>query len=196
MKKIVIFGGAFNPPHIGHAKMIEAVVNNIRADEVWVMPSAERHDKKLPVSGEDRLKMAELTVSEFLPNPKIPVRVSDMEIARQKPTVTYETKTELEKTYPGYEFYFVVGSDSLLNMEEKWINGKKLFQEGHFIVVERPSYKLPERMPPHLLLVHEPVSHRDISSTVVRDLLKKGESVEGFLAKGVIEYIRGHNLYR
>ena len=64
-KKIVIYGGAFNPPHIGHAIAIENVLRLFPCDEIWVMPTADRHDKKIKVDGVHRVQMLNLMVQEI-----------------------------------------------------------------------------------------------------------------------------------
>src|SRR3989344_3593256 len=96
-KKIVIYGGSFNPPHIGHAIAIEAVLRNFKCDEIWVMPSAERKDKHIGTPGKHRIKMLEMLIGEYFRTSKIPVKISDLEIKRPGLTTTYDTKTELEK---------------------------------------------------------------------------------------------------
>ncbi|MBI3633436.1 MAG: adenylyltransferase/cytidyltransferase family protein [Candidatus Vogelbacteria bacterium] len=91
-KKVVIYGGAFNPPHIGHAAAIENIIRLFPCDEVWVMPSADRHDKAISVNGEHRLKMLQIMIDKVFPDSEIPIIVSDMEIKRGVSTTTYETQ--------------------------------------------------------------------------------------------------------
>lgn len=195
MKKIVIFGGAFNPPHIGHARVIEVVLKDFPADEFWIMPSADRYDKKVSVSGDQRLRMVAIMINELFPASKIPIILSDLEIKRPRPTVTYETKEELEKTYPDYEFYFLIGSDSLADVENKWVRGKKLYETANFVVLERPGYLLPTKLPPHLTKIHWSPSG-NISSTEIKKMLSRGESADNLLSKGVADYIKRNRLYK
>src|SRR3990167_4035831 len=133
MKKIALYGGTFSPPHIGHASVIEAILRLFPCDEIWVMPSADRHDKTASAQSEHRLKMLRTMIGELFPNPNIPMLVSDFEIRTNKPTVTYETLQALKKEYPDHEFYFVLGSENLENIKTKWINGEKLLQENNFL---------------------------------------------------------------
>lgn len=193
-KQIAIYGGTFSPPHIGHASVIEAVLRLFPCDEIWIMPSADRHDKKVSASADHRLKMLELMISELFPKPKIPILISDTEIKRDKSTTTFETKIELENKFPDHEFYFVLGSELLADVENKWIDGKKLFQEMNFVAIKKPYFSLPKRLPPQLTLL-EDIVWFNISSTFIRKLLGDGFSGIPYLSQQVSDYIRKYRLY-
>ena len=196
-KKILIFGGAFNPPHLDHASIIGTLLKQFPCDEIWVMPSADRHDKTIGVSGEHRLKMIEIFIKELFPNPKVPIIISTLELNRPKLTTTYETKLELEKSYPDYEFYFVVGADSFNDIKTKWVNGEKLYKEARFIVLPRPGILLPESTPDNAFVLQNKNNDApDISSTIIRSLIKEGKSIGEHTAKAVVEYIKNNNLYK
>ena len=77
MKKIALYGGAFSPPHLGHASVIEAILRLFPCDEIWVMPSADRHDKIVSASGEHRIKMLELMITELFPEYILPILLSE-----------------------------------------------------------------------------------------------------------------------
>ncbi|MEK7191899.1 MAG: nicotinate-nucleotide adenylyltransferase [Patescibacteria group bacterium] len=196
MKKIVIYGGAFSPPHIGHASSVEIVTRLFPCDEIWIMPSADRHDKKITASASHRLKMLKILIKEFFPNPKIPVKLSTLEIDRPKLTTTYETKLELEKKYPGAEFWFLIGSDLLLDIENKWVNGKDLYQSANFLAIKKSDAPLPDILPPKFRLLEKEVFWIDISSTFIRNLLGKGYSGLPYISPGVAEYVRKNGLYQ
>ncbi len=188
-KKIAIYGGAFSPPHIGHASVIEAVLRLFPCDEIWIMPSADRHDKTITTSGEHRVKMLEIMIAELFPKPKIPILISDFELSLNKPTVTYRTLELLKENYPNHEFHFVIGSENLGIIETKWVNGKKLFQEASFIAIKNPLFPLPDKLPPHITMIDD-IAWSDISSTFVRKLLTQGYSGLPYLTKEVAEYIK------
>lgn len=199
--KIVIYGGAFNPPHVGHAAVIKMVLEKFPCDEIWVIPSADRRDKKVGTDGEHRLRMVELMVNSLHPpyakgEKRGLILVSDLEINRPRPTATYETKAELEKSYPEYEFWFLVGSDSLADVERIWVNGMKFYQEANFLVVGRPGYKLPEKLPPSYVFLGDFDSATDVSSTMIRTKLKNGEPVGDYISGAILEYIRENHLYK
>src|SRR3989344_3792294 len=154
-KKIVIYGGAFSPPHIGHATAIEMAVRTFICDEIWIMPSADRRDKTISVSGEHRVNMLKIMLAELFPRPSIPIKILTLELDRPALTTTYETKLELDKKYSDCEFYFLVGADIFKDIKTKWVNGKELFKIAKFISVQKVG---------------------DISSTFVRKIISEGHS--------------------
>lgn len=187
--KIALYGGSFSPPHLGHASVIEALLRLFPCDEIWVMPSADRHDKTVTASEEHRVKMLEIMIAELFPKPKIPILVSDFELRLNKPTVTYETLKLLKGKYPNHKFHFVIGSENLGAIETKWLNGKKLFQEASFIAIKNPLVPLPDKLPPYITIIDD-AAWSDISSTFIRKLLAQGYSGLPYLTKGVSEYIK------
>ena len=74
--RVALYGGAFSPPHLGHASLIEAILRLFPCDEIWVMPSADRHDKKISAPGKSRIEMLEILIQELFPNSKIPILIS------------------------------------------------------------------------------------------------------------------------
>lgn len=193
--RVAIYGGAFSPPHIGHASVIEAILRLFPCDEIWLMPSNDRHDKKVSASAEHRLKMLELMISKLFPNSKIPILISDIEVKRNKPTTTFETKTELETKFPDHKFHFVMGSELLGDIEKKWIRGKELYEEMNFVAIKKPYSTLPERLPTHLTLL-EDIVWFNVSSTFVRKLISEGYSAVPYLPKSVSDYIVKNNFYK
>ena len=194
-KKIVIYGGSFNPPHIGHAVAIETIMRLFECDEVWVMPSANRSDKPNLVDGKHRLHMMKIMLNEFFLNTKIPVKLSRVEIDRPKLTTTFDTKQKLEKKYSNMEFWFLVGSDLLLDIKDKWVNGKKLYNSANFVAIQRPGFLYPKIPPKHLVLLGEGTVWPMITSTLVREHIYSGYSPLPYVSLGVAAYIKKHRLY-
>ena len=187
-KRIALYGGSFSPPHLGHASVIEALLRLFTCEEIWIMPSADRRDKSVSIATEHRIKMLKIMIAELFLKPKIPILISDFELSLNKPTVTYRTLGLLKEKYPDYEFNFVIGSENLGIIETKWVNGKKLFQEADFIAIKNPLVPLPNKPPPHIIIIDD-VVWSDISSTFIRKLLALGYSGLPYLTKGVAEYI-------
>lgn len=196
-KKIVIYGGAFNPPHIGHANAIENIIRLFPCDEIWVMPSADRHDKVISVSGEDRLKMFQIMINELFPASKVPIILSDVELRRKAMTVTLETKEHLERNHPNYEFHFVMGSDVVGDIKDKWVKGRELFESANFIITKRGNTAIPKELPrKSVLLIDKQSANMDVSSTLIRRLVTRGYSGTPYVTAGVAEYIRENKLYK
>lgn len=194
-KRIVIYGGSFNPPHVGHGVAIETVLRLFRCDEIWVMPSASRIDKPDLVDGEHRYKMLEIMINEFFKNSKIPIKLLRTEIDRPRLTTTLDTKLELEKTYPDTEFWFLVGSDLLFDIESHWVNGEQLYKSANFLAIKRPGFSSPQKPPRHLILLEKGTVWPMVSSTLVRDLIKEDHTPMPYVSRGVADYIAREQLY-
>ncbi|HEU5114978.1 MAG TPA: nicotinate-nicotinamide nucleotide adenylyltransferase [Candidatus Paceibacterota bacterium] len=195
-KRIALFGGAFNPPHNGHAAVVRALESLDSIDEIWLMPSANRWDKSISVSGPDRLHMIDLLIGDLRLGSNKHVRPFDHEIRKPNLSTTFETKAELEKLYPYHEFHFVFGSDVLPDIAPKWVHGKELFDTANFIFVERPGYVLPEgfALPPHAILL--PLPHKDtLSSTHVRDIANDPDKLAACVSPSVAEFILKKDFY-
>jgi len=193
-KKVALYGGAFSPPHLGHASLIEAILRLFPCDEIWIMPSADRKDKQITANGKDRIKMLEIMTDELFPNAKIPILISDFELKLNKPTVTYETLKLLKEKYPNHTFHFILGSDNLSLIKTEWINGEKLFKEANFLALKNPLIHLPDKLPPKIIILDD-LPWTNISSTFIRKLLTQGLSGLPYLSKEVAEYIKANNLY-
>ena len=196
-KKIVLYGGSFNPPHIGHAIAVEAVLRNFKCDEIWIMPSSERLDKRIGISGKDRAAMLNIMIKEFFSHhPATPIKISQLELNRPGLTTTFDTKTELEKLYPKNRFYFLIGSDLLWDIRNKWVKGCELWRSAYFLAIRKPGAKIPPKMPPNIKLVDKDIVWVNVSSTLVRDFIKKGYSGIPYIHPEVARYIKKYGLYR
>lgn len=194
-KKIIIYGGAFNPPHLGHMAVVESIARLFPCGEIWVMPSGDRKDKRISVAGNHRVRMLELAVGKLKVFCKTPIKISALELDRPKLTSSFDTKQELERLYPENEFYFAIGSDLLRDIENKWINGREVFDSFNFVAIKNPNIALPSKLPPKLTILEEEVIWTNISSTYVRGLLSKGHSGVPYILREVAEYIKENKLY-
>lgn len=195
-KKIAVFGGSFNPPHVGHASVLRTVAASGLVDEVWVMPSGERRDKKIGVSGSDRLEMVRRMIADIASDIHVRMSISTLELEREGLTATYETKQILEKSYPGIQFYFVIGSDAAQGMRTKWVNGEALYNEGRFIVVTRGEEDVFE-LPPHGAVLKNIGAKKvvEVSSTIIRSAVGRGEDITAYVTPNVADYILANKLY-
>lgn len=134
MKKIAVFGGSFNPPHLGHRGVVETVSNIIRPDLFMIIPDNIPPHKELEEGSPDsfvRLRMCEDNFSDIEG-----VTISDLEILRDGRSYTADTVEALRKIYPEDTLMFVVGTDMLLSFEE-WYRYEYLLQELELIVLSR-----------------------------------------------------------
>ena len=212
--KIGIFGGSFNPPHMGHINAIQTVAKKMGLSKIHVVPAAQ-NPLKTPVEGptsEQRLELTKLAFNQYGDM----YYVDDQELQRGGMSYTIDTVMNLRKTYEASDLYLIVGADKFEELSQ-WKDYSKLLAETNLVVTTRPGYDMPEsidEMPGYLKpLVADFdfnfielttgrniqfITLRDIeiSSSEVRKWLRTGKPVEKYLALSVESYIKEHKLYR
>lgn len=128
-----LFGGTFNPPHIGHRKMLEALEKREEIDEIWLMPDRIPPHKVCDflASDEDRINMCRLLIS-----PLEKTKLCLAEFERTGKSYSYDTVTLLKKKYPERNFTFVCGGDMLISFD-KWYKYEELLKAVPFTVFRR-----------------------------------------------------------
>lgn len=204
MKRIGIMGGTFDPIHIGHLMLGRQAFYEYQLDQVWYMPSRQPPHKKdhRITSSEERLEMVDLAIQEF------PYFIlSDFELKRtQGNTYTSDTLQLLKKIYPDTEFFFIVGADSLYDIE-KWHHPEMVLKLAIILVAEREDprnaayqitletqiHYLREKYKARIYRLH--CKEMTIASEEIRCLIENGQSVEDLLPEAVEAYIKKHRLY-
>ncbi len=201
--RIGLFGGSFDPIHLGHLILAEQCREQGRLDQVWFIPAARPpHKKEHELARfENRVEMLHLALAG---NPAF--RVEEIENERDGPSFTVDTVAELKRRHPGDEFFFLVGSDSLADLP-KWHEPQRLVRSAGLLVMARPTsplltpdqlralLRLPPEVPLHLDAVDSPLVI-DISSRDVRYRLASGRTVRYLLPRAVECYIADKRLYR
>ena len=133
MALTAIFGGTFNPLHIGHYKMLEALQNNPNISEILIMPDKIPPHKVCDVMAKDslRIEMCKITAADFSK-----AKVCLIEFEREGKSYSYDTVINLKSSFPDKEFVFVCGADMLVTFD-LWYNYDKLMKELPFIVFKR-----------------------------------------------------------
>jgi nicotinate-nucleotide adenylyltransferase len=191
MRKIGLFFGSFNPVHVGHMIIANHVVQNTGLDEVWmvVSPHNPLKQKESLAKDYDRLHMIELAIGD-----ESCLRSSNVEFALPKPSYTIDTLIFLTEKYPDKEFFLLMGADNLLSFD-KWKNYEKILELTHIIVYERPGYDNgPFANHPQVSFV--PAPKLDISSSFIRNEIKKGKSVKYLVPDAVYEFLQSSMLYK
>lgn len=191
MKKIAVFGGSFNPVHIGHMILADFIRQEMALDEVWFMlsplnPLKADPDELLP--DDIRLEMLHLAVDDAEG-----FRVSDIELSMPRPSYTVDTLRELIKRYPDVDFSLIVGGDNYASFD-RWKCSREILKMARLIVYPRPGSRLPEAADDNTTIVKAPLV--DISSTAIRMFIASGRSVNFLLPDKVYDYIKKHQLYR
>ena len=128
-----IFGGTFNPLHIGHYEMLSALEKDNRIEEIWLMPDRIPPHKVCDFLAEDRdrIEMCRIVAEDFKK-----ARLCIAEFERQGKSYTYDTVTEFRKKYPEKSFTFVCGGDMLISFD-KWYRYEELMRLIPFTVFRR-----------------------------------------------------------
>ena len=201
MRRIGIFGGSFDPVHLGHIGLARDAVKLAGLEKVILIPAKLQPFKldKEVTAGEDRLNMLQLA-SEGDDT----LEVSDYEMTKEGVSYTYLTMRAMKEYYgPETKLYFITGTDSFLNID-KWKNAEELLTSYSFLVGTRPGYKdreLEECIDRISRDYNTEVKHIDniqvdVSSTEIRERIEAGVSAADLIPSEVEEYIREKGLYR
>lgn len=185
---VALYGGAFNPPHIGHIALVSHL--STMFDEVWVSPCFGHTFGKNMAEPHHRLSMCKLAF-ETIQN----VTVIKNEIEWQHATGTYDLLKRLSKL--NINFTVVIGKDNA-DVFKKWRNYDKLIAEHKFVVFPRVGCSAPDPDVWYLKSPHEYIESFEsilISSTEIREKLLRGEKPDG-LSDDVYNYIKTNGLYR
>lgn len=191
--RIGIYGGTFNPIHVGHLIVIESVREQMQFDRLLFVPSASTPNKNDPAlaPAADRLQMARLALEG---NPDC--EVSDIEIARGGLSYTIDTLRALGERHPGAELFLIIGADNLLEFPS-WKAPQEILERAQLVVMNRPGYAAPvDRSEVSRLARHVHVPQIGVSGTDIRRRVKMGRSIRYMVPRSVEEYIRLKGLYR
>lgn len=200
MAKIGIFGGTFDPVHVGHLVAADRACCDLDMQKVIFVPAGlPPHKAGQPVTpGEHRLAMVRLAVQD---NPRF--EVSDLELKRQGCSYTVDTISYFRRLLPDDELYFILGMDSLLQLNT-WHDVDNMLKMCCLVAVARPGYAL-ETGDPEIKLLWEKVRERtlilripglDIAASELRQRVREGRTVRYLLPAAVLDYIEEHGLYR
>ncbi len=185
----MVFGAAFDPPHLGHQLMVEAVLKLGLADGVWLLP-AKRHPFAKSLSADHhRLQMLELMVAE-LDDPR--VIIQKHELKQNRVSYTYQTLTELKKSNPEVVFSFLIGSDNLTQFH-LWDQYQQMLEEFTFYVYPRSGYAMKPLY--HGMIPLKDVEQVNTSSTHIRSLVKDKQPIDHLVLPNIAEYIAKNKLY-
>ena len=186
MRKIGILGGTFNPPHIGHLIIANEVRQALGLDEVRLMPTSVPPHKKEPgdATAAQRLEMVQLAVQEV--EGLIPF---DFEVNRGGISYSYETMKELKAIEPNSDFHFIIGD--MIDSLPTWYRIDELMSLTSFVGVGRPGFKGKSNLPVKIVNIPQ----IDLSSTLIRNRIIEGGTVNFLIPPAVEAFIRKEGLY-
>lgn len=199
VQKIGLFGGSFDPIHLGHVEIAQMAIKEIPLDILVVMPAGKApHKNGAFFSDELRLKMTQAAMADLNDNRII---VSDWEVKQAqvngKTSFTVDTMRYLKKKYPGAELYLILGTD-MFNTLSTWKDPEIIAANMKLVLVNRRGEKLykPRRKKdseyikiysPDVVISAEPL---EVSSTEIRRRLASGESVDGLVPDSVLQVLK------
>ena len=206
--RILLFGGTFNPIHIGHLVMAQEASERLQFNEIVFIPSATPPHKEDVLSFAHRLKMTQLST-----NSTDCFSVSDIESKRDGPSYTIDTVRHFKEKYEGNtEIYWLIGTDTIPELKA-WYKIKELVKECKFVLAERNPYKFYTKDSKDLFcflseetksfLDRDWISHftplinsiLEISSTNIRTRIQNKESIKFLVTEKVEQYIYDNQLY-
>jgi nicotinate-nucleotide adenylyltransferase len=201
-KQIGIFGGTFDPVHLGHLIVAEQCREQARLEEVWFVPAARPPHKSeqalTPFA--QRVEMLSLAVAGY---PAF--RVNELEQEREGPSYTADTLDILGQRYPDADLHLIIGSDCLPDLPG-WHAPERIAARAGLLIVARPAWplwpvdrlraalRLPDGMELRQQVVHVPLI--EISSRDLRRRRGEGRSLRYLTPRAVECYIEAHRLYR
>jgi len=213
-RKVGLFGGTFNPIHLGHLRGVEEVREAFGLQEVVFIPVAIPPHKATEevIEARHRLEMVKLAI---MTNPCF--SISSVELDRPGKSYSIDTLQYFRERDENTSLFFILGRDAFVEIET-WKEFQRLFSFSNFIVMTRPGFgksplhaQLPEALVSAFRYDHEikawihtsghtlhfkEIRFLDISSTKVRELIERGESVKYLIPAGVEAYAKEHGLYR
>ena len=197
--KTGIIGGTFNPIHIGHLILAENAYDKLKLNKVIFMPTGRSYLKKQSsvLKACDRIELIREAIKG-----NDHFELSEYETNKPGNTYTCETLSELNRLYPEEEFYFIIGEDSIYNIES-WLNPQVIFDNCILVVAPRdhePDDKL-VNMKDHLLekygadIVLLDAPDIDISSSMIRKRIEENRSIRYYVSDGVNDIISKKGFY-
>ena len=196
MNKVGLYFGSFNPIHIGHIAIAGYMTEYAGLDQVWfvVSPHNPLKKKETLLADHQRLHMVNLAIGD-----NIRLKACDIEFKLHVPSYTIDTVTYLNEKYPKNEFVLIMGEDNLYYLH-KWKNVNELINKCKLYIYprsdsEKPSSPLLEKILSAADIYRVPAPLMDISSTFIREGIKKGKDMSYFLPTAAWKYIKEMHFY-
>jgi nicotinate-nucleotide adenylyltransferase len=198
LMKIALFGGSFDPPHLGHLQIALHILEEKIADEVWFVPAKKHPFGKEMLKDIYRTKMLKELLEDSLPllkAKKIPnskIKIETYEIDHSAISYSFNTLEHFAQTNPEHTFSWIIGTDNL-PLFLKWYKAEDMLQKYTVLVYPRPGYEMSPLLPGMIPLHNMPKI--DISSTMVRQKASTGESVKKLVSPKEEKFIAEKHFY-
>ena len=196
MKKVALYGGSFDPPHMGHVVTVKNLLNSGEVDEVWLVPTGDdRYDKLPTANATHRQKMVELVIENSLKNLAVRLETIQLEEVLKVGSQTINLIEWLAEKYPDHKFTFVVGADKIDELPS-WVEFERLKKMISFFVVPRPGEEVPDEIPEYIKIIQFPeMLESEASSTKIRESLSLGDLVDDLIPLEINDYLKVNKIY-
>lgn len=190
-QRTALLGGSFNPPHLSHLLGAAVALNQSDCAECWLVPVAGHPFGKDSAPFGERVAMCERMIAPFEGR----LGICPIEQELEQPSYTVQTLSALSKRHPGRRWAWIIGSDNvghlgkwkdverLFDLAEVWVLGRGGTQDGKSPYADRLRWITTDDLP-------------IISSTEIRERVRKGESIAGLVVQSVADYVAARELYR
>ncbi|MGQ3052107.1 MAG: nicotinate (nicotinamide) nucleotide adenylyltransferase [Roseateles sp.] len=190
--KLALFGGSFDPPHLGHLAFARFALDALSPDRLVWLPAGRQWQKpdQIMAAAVHRAGMIKRLIAgepQFV--------LDERELHRRGPSFTADTLREFAKQDPGAELMFLIGQDQYARLPT-WYQVETIAALATLVVVPRAAHQVvtPPGLPPHRLQVLV-LPENPLSSTAVRDAVARGEDISPMVGAEVASYIASHRLY-
>jgi nicotinate-nucleotide adenylyltransferase len=205
---IGIFGGTFDPVHLGHDFVIKEFKDSVDFDKLILIPNGNPPHKEKNVYEQEKLEMTELALGNIAN-----LTIDDREVKKKAPSYAYLTLQELKKENPDDILVWIMGSDSFANIDT-WYCYEEFIDEVNLLVLERPGYSIQKQSIADNILRSKQtfdlsdlkknnnkifllkINPIEINSTEIRKLIANNEDAAEFLHPNVYQFIKTNNLYK
>jgi len=196
VRRIAVFGGAFDPPHAAHVALVRAALQELQLDELRIIPTGHAWHKARPLSPpQHRLAMARLAFADL---PQVVVDARETE--RAGPSYTVDTLRELKKEWPDAELFLLMGEDQARALPT-WHAWQEILQTAIICVADRgdwkgskPRFFAPKRYESRFR--HLPMPAVPLSATEIRARIAARQALGPLVFESVARYIEDHHLYQ
>ncbi|MFN2637292.1 MAG: nicotinate-nucleotide adenylyltransferase [Gemmatimonadaceae bacterium] len=191
--RVGVFGGTFDPIHIGHLLLASDAREALELDRLIFVPTGTQPfkvDSPPVASAQDRLEMVRLAVAD-----DANYSVDDTEISRKGLSFTVDTLEQLTKRSPAAKVFLLLGEDTLAAFGQ-WRNPERIRELATLAVMTRAGFERPAGWSSIPGVTSVSTRRVDVSSTEIRERLRAGKSIKGFVPEGVERFIEARGLYR
>jgi nicotinate-nucleotide adenylyltransferase len=191
MQRIGLFGGSFDPVHLGHLLVAQAALEELALERLFFIPAAQSPFKPAsePAPAALRLRLLHLALEG-----RTQCEIDEQEIRRGGVSFTIDTVRDYQRRFPGVEIFYLIGADHVPTLP-KWREAEELARLVQFVVIPRPG-EVPASLPPPFRIQALDGWPLKLSSSQIRARVKEGRPIAHLVPFGVAEAIQLEGAYR